>query len=239
MSNEEDLRSLVLESGLSLIGEPLTDPDVDGGSIVFVRATEIEPTSAPKIINKLSRKLAAKGELVKIIAPNQGGEQIEAFLTASIKAHLPDVELDLTIAWGQSNAGIWINLSSPIPGDLKVKIETVIHRFLAELGIKSYIVKFKSEKNHPSPTACLRVLRRHAPCNAEALTRFLQLPSFDTMSLAEVRRFLDTARRKGQVIRRGDGRYILTLQCLMELGSSRDRFSPDVSRALALRRLGT
>lgn len=238
MSESEQLISSITQSGLSLIGDPVDDPDVDGGVIVFVKATGQKPALIPGLIAKLERKFLSEGRQVKIVEPNPNGAQIESFLSASIKARLPDLNLDLTVAAGRGQAAIWVGLPIEIMAENKDEVTDTIRRFLSQLGIEDQIITFKAEKNLPSPTACLRVLRRYAPCNPEALTELLQFPGFDTMALPEVRRLLDTARRKGQVIRREDGKYILTLQCLMDLGSSRDRFSPDVSRALALRRLG-
>lgn len=238
MSETENLITLITQSGLSLIGDPVDDPDVDGGLIVFIKATGQKPALIPGLIAKLERKLIAEGRQVKIVEPNPSGVQIESFLSASIKARLPDLNLDLTVAAGHGQAAIWVGLPVTALAESKDAVSDAIRRFLSQLGIEDQIITFKAEKNHPSPTACLRVLRRYAPCGPEALTELLQLPGFDTLTLPEVRRLLDTARRKGQVIRREDGKYILTLQCLMDLGSSRNRFSPDVSRALALRRLG-
>lgn len=238
MSETENLITLITQSGLSLIGDPVEDPDVDGGLIVFVKATGQKPALIPGLIAKLERRLIAEGRQVKIVEPNPSWAQIESFLSASIKARLPDLNLDLTVAAGHGQAAIWVSLPVTALAESKDAVSDAIRRFLSQLGIEDQIITFKAEKNHPSPTACLRVLRRYAPCSPEALTELLQLPGFDTMTLPEVRRLLDTARRKGQVIRREDGKYILTLQCLMDLGSSRNRFSPDVSRALALRRLG-
>ncbi|UWQ55939.1 hypothetical protein [Leisingera caerulea] len=233
-----ELKSLAAESSLILIGEPVDDPDVNGGSIVFVKATGQEPASVPGLIVKFSRKLKEKGWPVKIVGPNQGEKQIGTFIGAAIKARLPDIELDLTIAAGLGKIAIWVDLPLEPSAEEKAEINSVIQNFLSQLGFKDQIVRFKKEKNYPSPTACLRVLRRNAPCSPETLTQLLQLPGFDPMTVNEIRRVLDTARRKGQVIRRGDGKYIMSLQGLMNLGSSRDRFSPDISRALALRRLG-
>ncbi|MFC4730276.1 hypothetical protein [Salipiger abyssi] len=238
MSKTEKLTSLITQSGLSLIGDPVDDPDVSGGFIVFVKATGQTPALIPGLIAKLQKRFIAEGEQVKIVEPKPNGAQIESFLSASIKARLPHLNLDLTVAAGHGQAAIWVGLPVGTLAEDQVAVADAIHRFLSQLGIEDQIVTFKAEKNLPSPTACLRVLRRHAPCSPEALTELLQLPGFDAMTLSEVRRLLDTARRKGQVIRREDGKYILTLQCLMDLGSSRNRFSPDVSRALALRRLG-
>lgn len=238
MSETEKLITLITQSGLSLIGAPVEDPDVDGGFILFVKATGQKPALIPGLISKLERNLISEGRQVKIVEPNPSGAQIESFLSASIKAHLPDLNLELTVATGHGRAAIWVGLPVMAPAERKDEVADAIRRFLSQLGIEDQIITFKADKNHPSPTARLRVLRRYAPCSPEALTELLKLPGFDTMTLPDVSRFLDTARRKGQVIRREDGNYILTLQCLMELGSSRNRFSPDVSRALALRRLG-
>lgn len=239
MFDKEKIKSATMELGLSLIGDPIDDPDVDGGAIIFIRSNEGTSAAANRLVKKLENKLAAEGVLAKIVAPNQGGERTEAFLIASLKAALPDLELDVTLATGTNSAAAWVNLPAGVDEDTKNKIEGTVQRFLNQLEVDEAIVKFNAEKNYPSPTACLRILRRNAPCSVEELTQHLHLPGFDPIGLADVKRFLETARRKGQVIRREDGKYILTLQCLMTLGSKRNRFSPDVSRALALPRLGT
>ncbi len=223
---------------LVLIGDPLLDPDVDSGVIVFVKVKENSVPSLSSRVARLQKELSNEGIPSKIIVPSQGNERIEGFLAASLKASFPELELSLIFSTGLDGSVIWVGLPAETEGLIKENVEGSIQRFLIQLGIGDAIVKFNTEKNYPSPTACLRVLRRYAPCSAEELARKLHLPGFDQMSLGEVQRFLDTTRRKGLAARREDGKYILTLKCLMELGSSRDRFSPDVSRALALRRLG-
>lgn len=238
MLDRDKIRKLVEGCDLSLIGDPLPDPDVDSGVIVFVKAKENSVPSLSSRVARLQRELKNEGVFCKIIVPSQGDERIEGFLAASLKASFPDLEPSLILSSGLDGSVIWVSFPAEIDGLIKDNVEGSIQRFLTQLGIENAIVKFNAEKNYPSPTACLRVLRRYAPCSAGELARRLHLPGFDQMSLGEVQRFLDTTRRKGLAVRREDGKYILTLKCLMELGSSRDRFSPDVSRALALRRLG-
>lgn len=224
-------------SGFTLIGEPLQSLDGSGNTIVFVRAKK-EAISVANQINQLQKRLTAEGILAKIVAPNQGDEKIEMLLSASLKAYFPDLNPILTLASGLDGVLIWIRFPVEIEVSIERNVQDVTQRLLNQLGINNAILKFETEKNYPSPTACLRILRRNAPCSPDELALRLNLPGFDQMSPGEVQRFLDTARRKGLVVRREDGRYILSLECLMKLGSSRDRFSPDVSRALALRRLG-
>jgi hypothetical protein len=238
MPDREKLKSLVAELGLMMIGDPLDDPEVDDGKIIFVRSGKLEPSLVPGVLTRLKKRTIAEGMHVKIVEPNPGGTTIESFLKAAIRTQLPDVNVGLVVAAGSSQVVVWIDFPANIQNDAKSNISDLIGLALKNLGFEDPILKSRSEINYPSTTTCLRVLRRHAPCSLERLTELLRLPGFDAMPSLEVRRFLDTSRRKGQVVRRGDGKYILSLQCLMDLGSARNRFSPDVARALALRKLG-
>ena len=238
MSDTEQLRKLMTGTGLSLIGDPIDDPDTKDAQILFVRANGQEQHLVDTLVQKLTRKLQQAGRKVKIVATSPSGAQVEALIEASLRSRFPEIALELTVATSPTQAAVWVNLPVETPVEKSAEVSVLIHQFLNQIGIADPIVKFRADRNYPSSTACLRVLRRSAPCTPEKLVELLQLPGFDAMALPEVRRFLDTARRKGQVVRRSDGAYILSMQCLMELGSSRDRFSPDISRALALRRLG-
>ena len=50
---------------------------------------------------------------------------------------------------------------------------------------------------------------------------------------------LDRLRKAGAVIRKKDGKFILTLKGLSSLGTLKNRLSPDVVRALAIARKGS
>ncbi|WP_386175276.1 hypothetical protein [Sulfitobacter sp. R86518] len=238
MFNKEKISKIALGSGLALIGEPVNDPDTEKGLILFVKAIGGDASPINKRISKFHNRLAAEDIVAKIAAPDDRTKQIEAFLSATLKGALPDLEADVTLAFEKNSAAVWISLPDGSQKQEAEAVEASARRFLSELGINDVIVKFKADQNFLSNTACLRILRRNSPCSAEELVQYLVRPGFDQMSLDDVRRFLDTARRKGLVIRRHDKKYIVTLKCLMDLGSSRDRFSPDISRALALRNLG-
>lgn len=238
MSDKDQLQKLMAGSGLSLVGDPIDDPDTEDVQILFVKTSGHEEHLVDTLVQRLTRKLQLVGRNVKIVATSSSGAQVETLMEASIKTRFPEIALEVTVAAGPGTAAVWVNLPAATPVEKSAEVSMLVYQFLKQLGIENPIVKFQADRNYPSTTACLRVLRRSAPCAAEKLVQLLQLPGFDPMSLPEVRRFLDTARRKGQVVRRNDGCYILSMQCLMDLGSSRDRFSPDISRALALRRLG-
>lgn len=62
MPETEKLISLITQSGLSLIGDPVDDPDVDGGFIVFVKATGQKPALIPGADRETGKKAHCRGE---------------------------------------------------------------------------------------------------------------------------------------------------------------------------------
>lgn len=237
MSDHDIIKSILEDGGLSPIGDPVKDPEIDGGFIAFVRFIHDGSGPTTNIIDKAAKKIQKEGLKVKIILSSSADGQVGDFLSASLRTSIPDLDFDLTVSSSRGIAAVWVDVKQGAEEKIEQKINEFTQNFLKQVGYKDVLVRCRHLRNLPSPTACLRVLRKHSPCSPDALTQLLHLPGFDAMTSTEVRRLLDTARRKGQVVRRADGSYILSLQCLMELGSSRDRYSPDISRALVLRRL--
>jgi hypothetical protein len=115
-------------------------------------------------------------------------------------------------------------------------IDSKIQEICIALGLKLNVVKFTSSENLPTPTACLSIIKRKAPLTLGELNTELKLQKLFVPSDAWLSKIVDKLRKSQRILWRKDGTYVLTLNGLSALGSSKNQKSSDVIRALDLPR---
>lgn len=119
-----------------------------------------------------------------------------------------------------------------------VELKKAIFDLASALGIERVELHFAKNENTPSTTAILHTIRVIAPCQKEELLERLSENGFSIPSLLWIGRTLDKLRKKGAIVRRSDGRYLLSFATIVALGTERNDQSPDVKRTLDVGRRG-
>ena len=119
----------------------------------------------------------------------------------------------------------------------KGKVAERLKKVLAIFGLRLGILALPPEtRAGPSDFEVLRVMKTLQPCSISDLAESLG-PSADHPTTGRrLSSVVDTLRRRGLLLRRDDGLFVLTAVGLSLIPSRRDRTSSDVVRALALGR---
>lgn len=104
-------------------------------------------------------------------------------------------------------------------------------------GVRDVEVIMEDGEEIPSDLMILRRIKILSPVSSDALAEKL-IPSTDRNSptVKILSGKLDTLRKKGMLLRREDGKYVLTLKGIWACGGATTRNSSDVARALVLGR---
>lgn len=137
-----------------------------------------------------------------------------------------------------SGVTVWVepktSLSPEQVGDLTEKVEAAIGSF--DLKLRGVIST--SDVRLPNDSVILSTIRRAAPVKAADVAKVMAERDFELPEDDWLARRLDRLRKRGLVVRFADGRYVCTRNCLLALGSGKNRSSPDIDRILDLARHG-
>jgi hypothetical protein len=214
---------LILEVPRDRIGERASKDKTSRRQLVFV-----------------SKSLEEKhGKRVMVtLRDAQALDDIAISLRAVLRHMFPVLVSDVYVSFLTSTkAVVWIESKTIIDPTAIEQLESAANRELAKFGVACEAFEIvSSQLPEPSTSAILRAVKVHAP--ASLLTVYLDLlqRGFSCPSEKWLSYKLDTARKRGLILRDLAGRFVLTANGLDVVPWSRTASSSDVDRMLSLAR---
>lgn len=240
MSEVQKIAEHFIASSIEVVGSPVWDHE-NTRYLVFVAITVDDDGKQVPSNYKLSlvEKQAERtfGE-VTIILANRGDEDIANSIKSLLIRRFGE---DIRNVFSRIEGGkvtVWVETkgatSNNTTNDMMSPVSGMIKQFGLEL--RSFINT--SELNLPSETVCIATVRKLAPTLPLDVIKELHQRGFEVPGEEWLVRILDKWRKRGLIHRQSSGAYILTIRGLRDLGSGKNRRSPDVVRSLAMARRG-
>lgn len=239
MSSNDLINEELSRHGLITNSEPIRDPAGNNRFFVFLHV-DFDENGKQKpnrtIIETAVASLKDKDLIVEILLIDSRTLDIEAGARASLLHAYPDAVRNVFLSIIKQSVSVWIDAKRSLDEQLRKSIAERLTVYLVQFDLHFESLATLGEGNVPGKLAILRALRIGAPATLDSVMNLLQASGFTVPSLDWLRRKLDGHRRAGDVIRLGDGAYVLKAVTISALGSSRTARSPDISRLLALAR---
>lgn len=239
MLNSNEIIAFLQKKNIVVSGVPIKDKEVENRFFVFTavsRDNENRQIPSNKKLNDARLELAEHSIAIEFLLTNPQSRDIEAGLRATLLHSFGSDLRNIFLSIEKSKASIWLDPKRNIDTEELKTIEERARIFLRELDIEIRSISLTTNENLPGLLISLRAIRQTAPVDIFTLSQELTRRGFTIPSEDWLRRKLDQMRKNGKVARLEDGRHVLTLSTLRELGTVKGRSSPDVQRMLAIAR---
>ena len=237
----EEVRSIVAGFNLPLAGEVLLNPTVENGVLVSVyvtRDSQGRRTPSGKLLADLRAALTAVGATPEYLLIDKASEQLEEGVRASLLNSFPAMVRNSYVTVSDGVAQVWIEKKRDLSDIERTRLTDHVRTYASLFNLRGASLHVMSDFALATPTEVLRTIRRLAPATCERVSRELQERGFSVPSIQWVNHRFDLLRKGGLVVRMPDRTYALTSKALHQLGTVKDKRSPDVGRLLALARRG-
>jgi hypothetical protein len=238
MLEHQRIVSALKASRIDNASEPIPDPDVASRYFVFIqiqRDKEGRQNPTNKLLGDLHRQLSDQHIDVQFILSEADQDDVLATIKTVVFRAFPDAIRNVFIGHEGNKITVWIE---PKHAGLAIEddLQKTVHDTLKLMGYHASKINFTTSEEYslPTPTAVLRTLRIMAPASVEALKAELTRKGFSVPDERWLNHLLDRLRKAGKVVRQRNGELILTLEGLSALGTSKNKKSADVARALDL-----
>lgn len=238
MVDSEQIARLFEERDVPLVGPVIEDRENER-YLVFVKVTtshDGSQTPTNYAISQAEKEAEAEIGRVSVVLINRGNEDISNSIKSFLLRRFPDEVRNVFSQISQNRASVWVEPKMATSSERSDELSASVSGLLSHFGIELASFVNTTELNLPSETACVGALRRKAPVSLEALVADLRRKGFEVPNDDWVGRILDKWRKKGLLMRKRNGNFVMTVSGLKALGSGRNRRSPDVVRALELGR---
>ena len=194
--------------------------------------------TTPRKIENLKKSLAERFEtrVIDSVIQSDKSSSIQSGIESIINEKILPNNYDLSLIF--QSAGeilVFLKLKNSIESEAILKIEENVKKYFDILKIKKFNIEtIKNSKNPPTLTAILRSAKKIAPFLTAEIIKELEARSFDLPSEKWMNKQLDSARKKGLIFRRPDGKYVLTYRGVLLTPTTKNRNSSDVERVLYL-----
>ena len=194
--------------------------------------------TTPRKIENLKKSLAERFEtrVIDSVIQSDKSSSIQSGIESIINEKILPNNYDLSLIF--QSAGeilVFLKLKNSIESEAILKIEENVKKYFDILKIKKFNIEtIKNSKNPPTLTAILRSAKKIAPFLTAEIIKELEARSFDLPSEKWMNKQLDSARKKGLIFRRPDGKYVLTYRGVLLTPTTKNRNSIDVERVLYL-----
>lgn len=241
MAKKEHLEALLDAKGITLAGPIVFSQDEHPTYFAFIKAKidadgRREPTSFA--LNQLSTKALEEDIRVSFVLIDGERDDLDGSLKTMLFGKFPEAIRNSFSTFVGKTADVWIEPKQALSADQRAEIESSISSFLEFLNFSIKSINITQTENIPTPTALLRTIRICAPCSADEIEVALGEKKFSVPNRVWLNHALDKLRKSGAIIRKKNGHFILTLNGISSLGTSKNRLSPDVVRALAIAQKG-
>lgn len=187
-------------------------------------------------LNNIRDQLSARGVTIDFLLLDGRMYDIEAGIRATLLHSFGSVLRNAFLSATGRKASLWLDPKKEFDSEIQNRIREKSELFLAEVGFQLQGIASTADQNLPTKTVILKAIRLNAPILLETLGELLRANEFSVPSADWLARKLDALRKSRNVIRLSDGKYALTYESIIALGSAKGASSPDVRRLLALNR---
>lgn len=241
MSDNLSIKASLQQIGIPILGAIIEDTSAPDHYFVHVSVSRDarnrrRPTN--KQLSEARQMLASAGFNVDFLLVDLQTQNIEAGLRATVLHKHSTLARNVYMSVRGKSAYVWLDPKRSLDQSQLAGIGDTARQYLSGFGFELGSLALTTGQDLPGVLVCLRILRLLAPADLPALVHELVRRGFNVPSEDWLQRRLDSMRRSGQLLRLGDGRYVLTMEAIRKLGTSKDRASPDLTRLLALARGG-
>lgn len=236
---EADIVEKIKNQNIDIVGNLVKDVNESSTYYAFIQISRDKSClqkPSNKKLNDISEYFQKEKIKLSFILVENDTDNIEASIKTSLFRFFPDLVRNVFIEPEKNGIIVWIEPKKTLESKQEKEINEKIDDLCKFLNITLTGLKFTSSENVPTPTACLSIIRRKAPINLEKLQEELLKERFFVPSKEWLSHLIDKLRKTQRLLRRKDGAYVLTLTGLKALGSSKNRKSADIQRALDLAR---
>jgi len=239
MLNSDELKVYLENLGIAVEGTIIEDVSKASGYLVFVTVTRDtnnlqQPTN--RKLHAIRNELAQEGTHVEFMLKNSYALDIEAGLRATLLHHHIDAIRNVFFSADKKGAHVWIEPKRKFTEEETVDVTRRSTVYLASLDLNLVTLRTTIDENLPTKFVCLKMIRQMSPIHIESLMAQLVAADFTVPSVDWLLRRIDSIRRSGLLVRLSNGSYVLSLEGLRSLGTTKNRRSPDIARLLALAR---
>jgi hypothetical protein len=232
---------MLREKGVVLAGPIVSTLEHNTTYLVFVKAKILadgrrEPTSFT--LNSITKAAVEIGFRVSFVIIDGDREDLDSSIKTMLVGKFPELVRNSFSTFNGKLADVWIEPKQVLETTHRAEIESAIATFLSFLDVTAKSVNFTQAENVPTPTALLRSIRVLAPCSVDEIASALEEKEFTVPNGVWLNHAMDKLRKSGFVTRKKNGQFILSLKGLTTLGTSKNRLSSDVTRALAIAQKG-
>lgn len=237
MPHKAEIISLLERGGIANVSS-VVEADLEAiAYLVFIpieRNSDGSKSPSGFKLGKIKEELKNIGISVEYVLTDGAAPDLESGLRAALLMSHGDYIRNVFFQANGRSGDVWIDPKRTLEPLVRDQIRERAQGYLKNFEFIVGNVVLTAEDNLPTVTVCLKAIRKSAPVEVNDLISILRDSNFNIPSYDWMRRRLDLLRKKGLVVRRGDGRYVLSLTGLRALGTGRGRSSPDVARLLAL-----
>lgn len=239
MSDESQIYS-ILDRRKIQVKRPLVWGD-PAGRVVFAflkRDDSVSPNVpiTQTALKAATRELRELGYEIQFISAGRPEAHIDTDYKVMLMITYPDEIRNSFVSLETGGANIWIEPKVLLSKELETSVRAKTFNFFQHLKIEIKSIQITTNNRIPTDTFLLKTLREISPASLESIKDSLDQRSFSVPNETWLNHTLDRLRKKGLVVRKRSGQYFLSYRALSKLGTSKDRNSPDVRRALALTR---
>jgi len=202
-----------------------------------VRSTSGNGFTSKRQLTFISRAIEKRFDLRVLTAfrDSQQHTDLESGLRAMLVRRFAGLVDDARMSFPTSDhALVWVTLGTA-PDATSAEVRAQVENFLLESQIACDGIEFLSPAlPEPSTTAILRTVKTLAPVGLEGIAADLRKRGMPSPSDRWLAGRLDSARKRGLLVRQKIGTYVLTAAGLQVVPHTRSGSSSDVDRMLAM-----
>ena len=241
MSSIDRIKEIVVDAGLSLAGEIAANPTAERTFFIPVMMKDTvkgHRNPSGKLLADVRKTLLEEGFIAEFLLKSDAYRNAEESLRHSLISSYPNLIRNSFLSGMDGLTQVWLETKKTLNQPNVERIEIHVQEFARRSSIKKIKVNLLNEIQTPTKIELLSAVRQIAPASLvdlrqDLVDRKLEVPSTDWLT-----RKLNSLKKDGLVVLTSAGDYVLTLDALRRLGTSKGRKSRDVVRILALGRRG-
>jgi len=240
--NLDQIRTTVAQFGLPLASDVMLSPTVDNGVLIAIyvcRDAKGRRHPSGKILAQLSEAVSQRGAVAQYLLIDETAQQLEEGVRASLLNTFPSLVRNAYLTVTDGVAQVWMEKKKDLSDEERARLTDHVRTYAKLFNLRGATLHVMSDFSLATPTEVLRAIRKLAPATCEQVFDELKDRGFAVPSLQWVNHRFDLLRKNGLLVRMSDRTYSLTWKALHQLGTVKDKRSPDIGRLLALARRGT
>lgn len=235
----DNISSLLAELEISLAGQIVAIPNSPAAFFVPVairRTGDGPPVPSKKTLLAAKHRLEQAGVLAEFLIVDKQTVEIEHSLRSSLLISYADLIRNSFLSREATDTTVWIEPKRALDPAERDRISEHVIEFAKLFALEKVLVLSLEDTTLATKYETLAAIRALAPVDCEHLRVELVRKGYTVPSLDWINRQFDLLRKAGLLVRLNDRRYVMSLDGLKRLGTTKNRRSPDIQRLLALAR---